>query len=321
LNIVIFTEAGTNIGFGHVIRCYALYQAFQLKGFQPEFIIKSDVPLKSIIYADEIKYLDWHNSTIEIKQLIKAFDIVVFDSYLVSPEILVEFANLVKTPVFIDDYLRMNYPFGIVFNGAVGAEKLPYTANPGIKYLLGPDFQPIRSEFWDCPKKKLKPTINNVFLSVGGNDIHGILPKLIHSIKNQIPESRIELVCGNIKTINDLSALYSNQNVHFHLNISALKMKVVMEKCDLALSAAGQTLYELAATGTPTVSFSVADNQNNNLEGWTKAGFVVNAGSISDVNFYANIEESIQYLFNIKNRNISSQNGQKLLMEEADIIL
>jgi RimJ/RimL family protein N-acetyltransferase len=39
-----------------------------------------------------------------------------------------------------------------------------------------------------------------------------------------------------------------------------------MEKADLAVSAAGSTLYELAATGVPTVAFAVAENQIAVLE-------------------------------------------------------
>lgn len=38
-------------------------------------------------------------------------------------------------------------------------------------------------------------------------------------------------------------------------------MAALMQRCDLAVSAAGTTLCELCAAGVPTVSFTMADNQ------------------------------------------------------------
>ncbi|MCR5796546.1 MAG: hypothetical protein K6G63_01315 [Eubacterium sp.] len=34
-----------------------------------------------------------------------------------------------------------------------------------------------------------------------------------------------------------------------------------MQKCDIAISAAGSTLYELCACGVPTITYTTADNQ------------------------------------------------------------
>jgi spore coat polysaccharide biosynthesis predicted glycosyltransferase SpsG len=38
-------------------------------------------------------------------------------------------------------------------------------------------------------------------------------------------------------------------------------MASLMSSCDLAVSAAGTTLYELCALGVPSISFTMADNQ------------------------------------------------------------
>lgn len=39
------------------------------------------------------------------------------------------------------------------------------------------------------------------------------------------------------------------------------QMAELMQRCDLAVSAAGTTLFELCSAGTPAVSFTMADNQ------------------------------------------------------------
>ena len=55
-------------------------------------------------------------------------------------------------------------------------------------------------------------------------------------------------------------------------------MKQAMLDSDIAISAGGQTLYELARVGVPAMAIVVAENQMNNVRGWQKAGFIEYAG-------------------------------------------
>ncbi len=50
-------------------------------------------------------------------------------------------------------------------------------------------------------------------------------------------------------------------------------MKNAMIKCDIAISAAGQTLFELARIGVPTYAVQVAENQTLNMLSWKKCNF------------------------------------------------
>jgi UDP-2,4-diacetamido-2,4,6-trideoxy-beta-L-altropyranose hydrolase len=52
-------------------------------------------------------------------------------------------------------------------------------------------------------------------------------------------------------------------DVHLHRGIDDPAR--LMAEADMAVSAGGQTLYELAATGLPTVAISLASNQEGNL--------------------------------------------------------
>ena len=49
-----------------------------------------------------------------------------------------------------------------------------------------------------------------------------------------------------------------------------------MAKCWLAVSAAGQTSYELARCGVGMILIQVAENQEGNIEGWKKKGLIQN---------------------------------------------
>lgn len=50
-------------------------------------------------------------------------------------------------------------------------------------------------------------------------------------------------------------------------------MLSLMLKCDIAVTAAGQTTYELARIGLPTIAIGVVENQKFNIDGWLEIGF------------------------------------------------
>ncbi|NLV76359.1 MAG: UDP-2,4-diacetamido-2,4,6-trideoxy-beta-L-altropyranose hydrolase, partial [Tissierellia bacterium] len=52
---------------------------------------------------------------------------------------------------------------------------------------------------------------------------------------------------------------YKYNNVKFYMNVK--NMKNLMINNDLAISAGGNTLYELCACGIPTIAIIIADNQ------------------------------------------------------------
>jgi len=66
-------------------------------------------------------------------------------------------------------------------------------------------------------------------------------------------------------------------------------MKKAMLDSDITISASGQTLYELARVGVPTIAISVSDNQMNNVRGWQKAGFIEYAGWWQDDKLLTNV--------------------------------
>ena len=62
-------------------------------------------------------------------------------------------------------------------------------------------------------------------------------------------------------------------------------MSEIMRECDVAVSAAGSTLYELCACGVPTVTYVFADNQINGADEFSRLGLMINAGDIRETNY------------------------------------
>jgi spore coat polysaccharide biosynthesis predicted glycosyltransferase SpsG len=70
----------------------------------------------------------------------------------------------------------------------------------------------------------------------------------------------------------------------------------MMLAADLAVSGAGVTLCELAATATPTVAIALADNQRPNFDAFARAGAAVPAGGAGDPDMIGAIATAVRSL-------------------------
>ena len=94
------------------------------------------------------------------------------------------------------------------------------------------------------------------------------VPDTLHIIIGKYNENRETL----LELAKELPFLQLHENV--------TDMAALMSHCDLAISAAGTTLYELCAVGVPTVSFIMADNQITSAKAFAKAGAIPCAGDV-----------------------------------------
>ena len=84
-----------------------------------------------------------------------------------------------------------------------------------------------------------------------------------------------------------------NNNVELIYSPNSAEIIDAMSSVDLAISASGQTLYELACIGVPTVAVGIIDNQKNNIKNWINLGFIEYAGCWNNKNLLDNILEKI----------------------------
>lgn len=298
MKVIILTEGSRNIGFGHITRCAALYQAFKENSIRPLFLINGDETIRDLLKDMNYEIVNWIEKKKELFNCIKNADVVVIDSYIADYELYEKVSKLIKVPVYIDDNKRIDYPRGIVVNGTIYAEKMNYPRKEGVTYLLGSKYIPIRKEFWDVPKKAIKENIEDIMITFGGDDMRNLTPKVLKLLNKNYPELYKKIVIGRgFKNIEQIEFL-KNERTELVYFPDAEKMKKVMLESDIAISAGGQTLYELAKVGVPTIAISVASNQIYNAKGWQKTGFIEYAGWWEDKAVLENIKNSIEKLKN-----------------------
>ncbi len=302
MKVTIITEGGKKTGFGHVTRCLSLYQAFEEKGIQPVLIVNGDETVKSQLINLNYEIFNWLDDKEKLFNLVKNTDIAIVDSYLVDISIYKKIAASVKIPVYIDDTIRLDYPRGIVVNGTIYAEKFAYPKKKDITYILGSQYVFLRKEFWDVPEKDIRESIQTVMVTFGGDDARNMTPRILRLLNENYPALMKKVIIGKgFKNTTQIKSLKDSKTELIYYP-DAEGMKSVMLGSDIAISASGQTLYELARVGLPTIAIALVDNQLNNVRGWQKAGFIEYAGWWEDKELTKTVLDCFQKLKDKKTR-------------------
>lgn len=307
--IYILTEGGSQFGYGHITRCSALYEELEKRDINVEFIVNGDNDVSSVLEGKKFTLKDWRDKTY-LSNLLFENDYVIIDSYLADKDIYDYIANIVRKALYIDDNIRIDYPKGIVCNPSIYGKELNYLKKEGLEYLLGAEYVILRKEFIDVPKKEFKDKIEDILITFGGSDIKNMTPKTLKILNENYPSLRKHVIVG--KGFNNIDKIksVSDENTEFYYNLNAEQMKNLMLKCDFAISAAGQTIYELLRVGIPFVPIQVADNQENNIKGLKALGIE----KLGEDELF----KTIQILENIKKTNyinniINGKGSEKIL--------
>jgi UDP-2,4-diacetamido-2,4,6-trideoxy-beta-L-altropyranose hydrolase len=292
MKIRFLTEGGKSIGFGHINRCLSLAQAFRSSDYECEFYISGDDSVKNLIPDFDVNNIDWIIHPNIISQELDQNDILIFDSYKAPQTLINEISRTNKNLVFFDDFERINYPLGILINGSLNADKIYSKKTSGLIYLLGPEFQTIRKEFWDVETSKKNSSIKEVLVTFGGDDLRNLTPKVINFLNEYKPDLIKNIIVGksfrNTESIN----IFSNKKTKIFFNPTATQLCEIMRQSDIAICGAGQTLNELARIKTPTLYIGIAENQKNNIESWSKHQYFNFVGWWNNDNIIGRLYES-----------------------------
>lgn len=304
MKIYIITEGFKSTGYGHVTRCLSIYQAFEENGYNPVMIINGDNNAKEILQQQTTIFFDWFNKREKLFKEIKDADIVIIDSYIADISVYGGVSKIVKTPVYIDDTIRLDYPEGIILNGCIGAENFKYPRSNNKTYLLGIKYQSLRKSFWNIQKRDVKKQVSDILITFGGTDLRNLTPKVLQFLTQEFPLLNKHIVIGNgFDNVVEIENL-KDAKTFLYYNPNDKEMKFLMLKSDIAISAAGQTLYELAATSTLTIAIGIAENQTNNINGWLKNNFIEFAGWWNDNDLITSIKIKLNGLLDLNNYDV-----------------
>jgi spore coat polysaccharide biosynthesis predicted glycosyltransferase SpsG len=209
--------------------------------------------------------------------------------------------------IYIDDVFAFPYDVDALINYNIYSSEARYRdiyLNINLpKLYLGPMYVPLRKEFKNV-HIELNERVENVFISTGGSDEPGLVLKIIDSLRSKpslVEEVNYHFVIGSyepdIERINELSLKYPWINIHRNVT----DMAGLMSRCDIAVSAAGSTLYELCSCGIPTITYVLADNQIDGAREFEARGLMLSAGDLRETDY--DCESIIQLIQKLVNDN------------------
>jgi spore coat polysaccharide biosynthesis predicted glycosyltransferase SpsG len=313
MKVSILTEAGKNIGLGHLTRCIALYQVFEEEGNAVELIVNGDDSILDFVKNNNYQFMNWLKEKEKLMSIVKNSDVAVIDSYLAPKSLYDNISNILSLKpnpyhlshnplLMIDDYNRINYPKGIVVNPSIYGDKLNYPNNNQIEYFLGEDYIILRKEFWDVPEKIINKDMKDILITLGGIDKGDFLKKLLEFLSEKFPNFNYHLITNN--------NLNLNLNFNLYSNLSASKMLELMLKADICISGGGQTTYELARVGLPTIGICFAENQTGNLKYGDLCGYLKYIGNSDDNSLLDNIKDVLEEITSFEQRSKMSSLGR-----------
>jgi UDP-2,4-diacetamido-2,4,6-trideoxy-beta-L-altropyranose hydrolase len=269
MKVKIFTEGGKNIGLGHISRCTSLYNEVSKRKIKVDFIINGD--LRDVDLLNGINFINenWIDEKYLINNIL-ADDYVIIDSYKAEKVIYDVIAELSKKALFIDDIGRLDYPKGIIVNPALDASYIDYSQSPNSILLSGPEYVILRLPFIGVERENLFKRIKRVLITMGGTDIRELTPFIVNTVCKKRLDIEFDIVIGSKWLEDQYNPICGSGNISTHANINATQMMHLMVSSDLAITAAGQTIYELLATQTPFIPIQIIENQENNIRSLLK---------------------------------------------------
>ncbi len=293
-----FIRADMNdtIATGHIMRCLSIADECKALGEEVLFIT-ADQEAENLLsergYRNIILNTRWNDMESELPALTALLretpgSQILIDSYQVTPRYLEELSGIADT-TYLDDLNSFFYPVHNLICYECYWEQFRYSERyTGTNLILGPAYTPVRKEFSNCPPKTIRRDVESILIISGGTDPQDVLRKILTEVK-KLGFREINVVCGRYYKYYDQLAeeVKAWENVSVRKHVSDIKH--YYDQADLVISAGGTSLYELCACGTPTVSYSIADNQLGNVRQFEKEGLIAYLGDAR----YSPVEKQI----------------------------
>ena len=275
------------IASGHLMRCISIAKELERRNVQFVFLI-SDSNSIPFLEAEDFPFINlntrWDNLLLEEKNISSVLksnpnSILFIDTYSVTEEYVSHFKEQAKI-VYLGSKRIVLDGIRMLINYSASIDYSFYQQYSNVKLLLGPKYAPLRQEFYQN-RNTYSKNIKHVLITVGNSDKNHFVFNFLNKFESVANAANVicHIVIG--KMFDDSKAIKTlalNDN-HFQIHENVSSMSELMLSVDLAISANGTTVYELAATSTPTISFSLVDEQVESAMALNKMGIVDYCGN------------------------------------------
>lgn len=255
--ILLRADGEENLGMGHIYRTLSL--AYHLTGNKILFVTRRDMRMGAKKIEDSffpVRFIDSDEDTLKI---VDEFcpDIVINDILNTKLQYMQELRKKVKKIINFEDRGVGASIADVIINALYSQGKLQneYT---GFEYFF------IRDEFLTASPKKFMTDVENIVVLFGGADPSNLTKRIFEIMKRvnkRKPNIKTHIITGfGYKHKNELK---SNEKYKIYVHNDVKRVSKYMAEADMAITAQGRTIFELACMGVPSI---VLAENNRELE-------------------------------------------------------
>lgn len=310
-------------GFGNLKRCLIIAEALK-KNHKILFVIDNEQLVINELKKRKLQFkikprtiLPSFESSF-ISKIMESIgsEIAIIDMREYGEHITKQLRNYPVKTILLDDAWSKNAYADIIINGTPVSQYHKYKKKNkkchiyvGTKYfIINEDFIKNKKQLSDIVDKKKY----QIVISMGGSDPNDLTFFVTKSLLN-LENVKLRIILGPLyHEHNNLLRLIKNQK-NIKLIKSPLKIWNEFFKADLAISNAGNTLFELAIMRIPTMCISAVAHQIPYAEEFTKQHSALNVGFWKNVTDHK-IRKNVEYLINNKKlRKIFSSSASRII--------
>jgi UDP-2,4-diacetamido-2,4,6-trideoxy-beta-L-altropyranose hydrolase len=305
--VAFVTTANRGIGLGHLRRCLTLSDALRGKAARTSFLVyKGDPAIAEWVRGHCDDYTIDPGLTLQsaVHAASLSSRCIVLDSYDVGASELEPLLRQGCRTMAIDDLADRALPATWILNTCFPADSNRYRGLTDAELLLGPEYALLRPSFASAVCRQIQQRAQKVLVVIGGTDPLRQTGRVVRLLSGLGGPLELTIVLGPLAHFEGVSSHYPHP-VRILSNVE--QMDALMRESDMAITGAGQTLFELAATGCPAIALQVADNQ-----AWSSALFR-SLGSIEafDARTASDAELTASFIA------LQNDAGRRLTMSEA----
>jgi UDP-2,4-diacetamido-2,4,6-trideoxy-beta-L-altropyranose hydrolase len=302
------------MGGGHLMRCIALAEACAEFGMEPIFASEA------LSAADHYRISSRgfkHRPMPPIEQQPEALAAMsgrglVVDRYGLVADYLAPWQASERPSMQIVDDEKPLSGLSLALNQNLAAS---IDEHPGTKRLCGLRYALLRSEFRNALPVDSLARVERVLLTLGAADPQGHTLDFIDMLRPVIIERKMKL-CLVIGGHNRQAESLRRQAVHsdwLEIYENVENMAELMASCQLAVSSAGSTLWELCAMGLPRLVSAIAPNQRALASAASAHGAAIDLGEVEQL-FAASVVADFERLIDDQEaRHTQIQAGRRLV--------
>jgi UDP-2,4-diacetamido-2,4,6-trideoxy-beta-L-altropyranose hydrolase len=327
MHVAFRTDASSQIGTGHVMRCLTLADALceqgaecrfvcreheghlmdhiRSRGYEANALFKPDAngPFKSDLAHASWLGVDWQTDADQTRQALggEALDWLIVDHYALDHRWESALRSVCNRVMVIDDLADRQHDCDLFLDQN-------YFSSLNQRYqdllpdhcisLLGPGFVLLRQEF-HIAKQGLRcrdATINNVLVFFGGNDSANQTEIALRAFeKLQLENIAINVVVGHTNPNRESIRAKCEELPTARYLCNVTNMAELIADADLGIGAGGSAMWERCYLGLPTITVVVAENQLLVTKDTASIGAIEYLG-ISD---FLDIDDYIQAITNL----------------------